>query len=148
MDTSNAKKTVLITGASSGIGMETALYFFERGWNTIATMRHPEKRRTPLHDKGLPDLVHLDVMDGPSIRAAQPLANPSTKNPAHQTTSQSAALTRYCPISRLTARRPWSRPAPHSPPRPALSRCARPAYRSPPAPAPTALRPPCEQGSQ
>jgi NAD(P)-dependent dehydrogenase (short-subunit alcohol dehydrogenase family) len=67
---SNMNKTVFITGASSGIGLETALYFFERKWNVIATMRNPEKRRTPLHEKGLPDLVHLDVMDSVSIRAA------------------------------------------------------------------------------
>jgi NAD(P)-dependent dehydrogenase (short-subunit alcohol dehydrogenase family) len=65
-----ADKTVLITGASSGIGLETALYFHARGWNVIATMRNPEKRRTLLHEKGLPDLVHLDVMDGDSIRVA------------------------------------------------------------------------------
>ena len=67
---SDTNKTVLITGASSGIGLETALYFTERGWNAIATMRNPDKRRTPLHEKGLPDLVHLDVMDSASIRAA------------------------------------------------------------------------------
>ncbi len=67
---SDTNKTILITGASSGIGLETALYFFERKWNVIATMRHPEKRRTQLHEKGLPDLVHLDVMDSASIRAA------------------------------------------------------------------------------
>ena len=69
-DMSDTNKTLFITGASSGIGLETALYFFERKWNVIATMRHPEKRRTPLHEKGLPDLVHLDVMDSASIRAA------------------------------------------------------------------------------
>ncbi len=66
----NTNKTVLITGASSGIGLETALYFFERNWNVIATMRHPNKRRTLLHEKGLPDLLHLDVTDKASIQAA------------------------------------------------------------------------------
>jgi NAD(P)-dependent dehydrogenase (short-subunit alcohol dehydrogenase family) len=65
-----ADKTVLITGTSRGIGLETALYFHEQGWNVIATMRRPEKRKTLLHEKGLPDLVHLDVTDEKSIRDA------------------------------------------------------------------------------
>lgn len=64
------KKTVFITGTSSGIGLATALYFYELGWNVIATMRNPDKRTTLLHEKGLPDLVHLDVMDADSIQAA------------------------------------------------------------------------------
>jgi NADP-dependent 3-hydroxy acid dehydrogenase YdfG len=59
-------KTVIITGASSGIGLETALLFFEKGWNVIATMRHPEGRKTKLHEKKM-DLQHLDVMDKESI---------------------------------------------------------------------------------
>ena len=67
---SKEPKTVLVTGASSGIGLATALYFHENGWQVIATMRHPEKRHTPLHDRGLKNLVHLDVMDRNSIQTA------------------------------------------------------------------------------
>ncbi len=37
------KKTILITGASSGIGKSTAKKFQSEGWNVIATMRTPEK---------------------------------------------------------------------------------------------------------
>ncbi len=35
-------KTVLITGASSGIGAATAAYFLQKGWNVSATMRSPQ----------------------------------------------------------------------------------------------------------
>ena len=63
------RKTVLITGASSGIGKATALYFQEKGWNVIATMRTPEK------EEELTTLDHvlvekLDVTDVGSISSA------------------------------------------------------------------------------
>jgi NADP-dependent 3-hydroxy acid dehydrogenase YdfG len=60
------KGTVMITGASSGIGLETALIFHEKGWNVIATMRSPESRKTKLHEKKM-DLQHLDVTDKESL---------------------------------------------------------------------------------
>ena len=34
-------KTVLITGCSSGYGLETARHFHAGGWTVIATMRNP-----------------------------------------------------------------------------------------------------------
>lgn len=66
----NPSRTVFITGASSGIGLAAARYFHQQGWKVAATMRHPENRRTPLHDLGLSNLFHLDVTDEESIRAA------------------------------------------------------------------------------
>lgn len=59
-------KTVLITGASSGIGKASAKFFQEKGWNVIATMRTPEKEEelTQL-DNVL--VSRLDVLDVDSI---------------------------------------------------------------------------------
>lgn len=63
------KRTILITGTSSGIGKSTALYFQKKGWNVVATMRNPEDRKTELHKTDM-DLMHLDVLDKKSIKKA------------------------------------------------------------------------------
>lgn len=63
------KKTILITGASTGIGYETALYFANRGWNVAATMRSTDVINTlDLHEDIA--VMILDVTDPKSIRAA------------------------------------------------------------------------------
>jgi short-subunit dehydrogenase len=59
-------KTILITGASSGIGKATALHFQKQGWNVIATMRSPEKE-TELNKLENIKLEKLDVLDLESI---------------------------------------------------------------------------------
>ncbi len=67
-------KTVLITGCSSGFGLETARYFLAHDWQVIATMRRPD-------EDALPRSEHLrvralDVTDPQSIRQAVEAAGP------------------------------------------------------------------------
>jgi NAD(P)-dependent dehydrogenase (short-subunit alcohol dehydrogenase family) len=67
-------KTVLITGCSSGFGLETARYFLARDWRALATMRTPREDLFPPS----PQLrvLPLDVTDAQSIRAAIEAAGP------------------------------------------------------------------------
>jgi short-subunit dehydrogenase len=62
-------KTVLITGASSGIGKATAVYFQKQGWNVAATMRKPENEQT-LNKLQNVKCYRLDVLDSESIEKA------------------------------------------------------------------------------
>jgi len=59
-------KTILITGCSSGFGHATALWFLERGWKVIATMRTPRAELFP--ESAHLRLLPLDVTDATSIR--------------------------------------------------------------------------------
>lgn len=61
-------KTVLITGCSSGYGLATALYFHDKGWNVVATMRTPRAGILPVSDRIR--IIALDVTDAASIASA------------------------------------------------------------------------------
>ncbi|RKH67241.1 SDR family oxidoreductase [Corallococcus interemptor] len=67
-------KTILITGCSSGFGLDTARHFLEHGWKVIATMRKPREDVLPRseHLRVLP----LDVTDPASIRKVVEDAGP------------------------------------------------------------------------
>lgn len=62
-------KTILITGASSGIGAATAKHFQAKGWNVVATMREPGQAN-PLTELNNVHIERLDVTDSASITAA------------------------------------------------------------------------------
>lgn len=62
-------KTIFITGASTGIGNLTAIYFAEKGWNVAATMRNTAKGSDLLEYPTI-KLFTLDVLDQTSIQQA------------------------------------------------------------------------------
>lgn len=67
-------KTILITGCSSGFGLETARYFLERGWKVVATMRTPREDVLPRSEHLR--VLALDVTDAQSIRNTVEAAGP------------------------------------------------------------------------
>ena len=67
-------KTVMITGCSSGYGLETARHFHAQGWNVIATMRTPREDILPRSERLR--VITLDVTDPQSIAAALEASGP------------------------------------------------------------------------
>ncbi|WP_333900506.1 SDR family oxidoreductase [Agrobacterium pusense] len=68
-------RTILITGTSSGYGKATAELFLSRGWNVVATMRHPDPDRF-VGDTARLRVLPLDVTDEQSIAALIDAAGP------------------------------------------------------------------------
>ena len=62
-------QTILITGASRGIGNATAIFFQKKGWNVVATMRTPEKEEELTTLENIL-VTKLDVTDSASIQSA------------------------------------------------------------------------------
>jgi NAD(P)-dependent dehydrogenase (short-subunit alcohol dehydrogenase family) len=67
-------KTVLITGCSSGFGLEIARFFLAEGWQVVATMRAP--RSDVLTPSDRLRVLALDVTSPESIRRAVEAAGP------------------------------------------------------------------------
>ncbi|HKU84518.1 MAG TPA: SDR family oxidoreductase [Candidatus Nitrosocosmicus sp.] len=70
----NEKKVAIVTGSSSGIGLETALILARNGYSTYASMRNMEKSKTIIDlakKERLPlQVIHLDVNDDVIIKNA------------------------------------------------------------------------------
>jgi len=66
--------TILITGCSSGFGLEIARYFLDRDWTVIATMRTPREDLLPKSEKLR--ILALDVTDAESIQQVVEQAGP------------------------------------------------------------------------
>ena len=67
-------KTILITGCSSGFGLEIARHFLARDWQVVATMRTPSADVLPPSERLR--VLALDVTDAASIRDAIEAAGP------------------------------------------------------------------------
>jgi NAD(P)-dependent dehydrogenase (short-subunit alcohol dehydrogenase family) len=67
-------KTVLITGCSSGYGLETARHFHAQGWKVFATMRTPREDVLPRSDRLR--VLALDVTKPETIAAALEASGP------------------------------------------------------------------------
>ena len=67
-------QTILITGTSSGYGLETARHFLDKGWTVVATMRRPDPGLFPASPRLR--LLPLDVTNDENIADTVAAAGP------------------------------------------------------------------------
>ena len=83
-DRSNEQRTMVLTGASRGIGHATVKLFSDAGWRIITCSRHPFERERCPWDAGPDDHVEVDLgdraADHPGDRRNQ--AAPRRRRPA------------------------------------------------------------------
>ena len=65
---------VLITGCSSGFGLETARRFLDRGWSVVATMRKPQANLLPASERLR--ILALDITNADNVAQAVAEAGP------------------------------------------------------------------------
>ncbi|QBK04215.1 SDR family NAD(P)-dependent oxidoreductase [Hylemonella gracilis] len=71
---SSSTSTLLITGCSSGFGLDAARFFLDQGWHVIATMRVPRADLLPRSERLR--VLPLDVTNATSIRECVEAAGP------------------------------------------------------------------------
>src|ERR1700678_345837 len=69
MQMAGKARTIVVTGASSGIGKATAQFFNEKGWNVIATVRDTSAENALVESDRF-RIVQLDVQNPASIATA------------------------------------------------------------------------------
>ena len=66
------ESTVIVTGASSGVGLYAAKALAERGWHVIMACRNLEKTEKVAQQVGIPkdkySIIHLDLASLDSVR--------------------------------------------------------------------------------
>ena len=65
---SASRRSILITGCSSGIGLASAKVMKQRGWRVLATARTPDDLARLERDVGV-EAIHLELADRASIKA-------------------------------------------------------------------------------
>ncbi len=102
--TNRTARTILITGATSGIGRHAALYLARKGYHVIATGRRQELLDELVRETGDQTLhaIRLDVNDAASIAAAQLAADDLTDGHGVDVLINNAGFGIAAPLSEMT----------------------------------------------